>query len=108
MCAPLLPLAMLATAAVGAVGVGASIINGAKARKQQAAAAQQAEQQAAFTQAANERAVNQANQKSPNVAAIFGANRSAQGGGIGSTMLTGPGGVPAGSLNLDRHTLLGQ
>jgi hypothetical protein len=105
MCGPVLPILSLA---VAAIGTGASIAQGASAAKRQKAAASQAVTQAADTKAANERAINQANQKSPDLSAIFGMNKTAQGGGVGSTMLTGPGGVSTGTLSLGRNTLLGQ
>lgn len=106
MCDPItLGIASLATAVVG---TGASIIGASKARKQQQQAMMQAERQAAETKAQNERAINRANQKSPDLAAIFGFNKVGQGGGVGSTMLTGPSGVPAGTMSLGRNTLLGR
>lgn len=107
MCLPAaaLPIASLV---MGAIGTGASIIQGNKANKQQKAAAVQAEKTAADTKASNQRAINQANQKTPDLAAIFGMNKTAMGGGVGSTMLTGPGGVARGTLSLGKNTLLGQ
>lgn len=104
-CAPALPLALVAASAIGA---GASVYSARKAAKGQKKAMKQAEKDAADTKAANERAINQANQKTPDLASIFGMNKGLTGGGIGSTMLTGPGGVAAGSLSLGRNTLLGQ
>ena len=105
MCGPALPFAMLASSLIS-TGVG--IIQGNKAVSAQRAATAQAEKQAAETKAANERAINAANQKQPDIAAIIGANRASQGGGVGSTMLTGPGGVPTGTLSLGKNTLLGR
>lgn len=94
--------------AASAIGAGASIYSAKKNAKAQKVATQQAEKQAAETKATNQRAINRANQKTPDLAAIFGMNRQATGGGVGSTMLTGPGGVPAGTVALGRNTLLGQ
>lgn len=106
MCDPIsLGIAAIATSAVG-VGVGA--IEAGKQRAAQEAASRRAEKQAAEQKAANERAINEANQKQPDLAAIMAANRAATAGGIGSTMLTGPGGVKAGTLALGKTTLLGQ
>lgn len=106
MCNPaILAVATLASA-VG--GTALSAIQGAKASAAQRAAQKQAEKQAADTKAANERAFNAANAKKPDIFALMNNNRAAQGGGVGSTMLTGPGGVPAGTMSLGKNTLLGR
>lgn len=52
-----------------------------------------------------DQANNKANAKTPNIAALLAANQSP--GGVGSTMLTGPGGVDTSKLTLGRNTLLG-
>lgn len=97
------------TATIGAavIGAGASAIQGSKSRKQaqqvQASNERQAQQQA---QRAEEQ-FNRANQKQPGVAAMFDRNRRAAGGGVGSTFLTGIGGVPTGALPLGGGSLLG-
>ncbi len=62
---------------------------------------------AVATQKAAEEATNRANQKRPNVASILAAAQEAAKGGLGSTMLTGPAGVPNEKLLLGRNTLLG-
>ena len=98
----------IAALSVATVGTGASIIGGANAASAQKSAAAQAEQQASATQAANERAINQANQQGPNLQSILASNRSLATSGVGSTMLSGPGGVQNSSLSLGRNTLLGQ
>lgn len=55
----------------------------------------------------SDQAINRANQKTPDVAAIMsGAARDAKGGG-GGTMLTGPAGVDPSSLALSKSSLLG-
>ena len=55
----------------------------------------------------SDQAINRANQKTPDVAAIMsGASRDAKGGG-GGTMLTGPSGVDPSTLSLSKTTLLG-
>jgi hypothetical protein len=99
-------LVVAAGAAVANTGI--SAVQGAKAARREKKASAQAMQQAADTKAANERATNAANAKSPNLAAIFGKNMMAGSNGVGSTMLTGPGGVPTGTLSLGKNTLLGQ
>lgn len=105
MCDPV--SALIATAAATAASTGATMIQGAKANKRAKKADVQARKDAADTKAANERSINQANQKTPNLAALFGANKMAGGGGVGSTMLTGAQGVNSNSLSLGRSTLLG-
>lgn len=52
-----------------------------------------------------DQANNKANAKVPDIAALLAANQSP--GGVGSTMLTGPGGVDTSKLTLGRNTLLG-
>lgn len=58
-------------------------------------------QQAELADQAN----NKANAKTPDILALLAANKSP--GGVGSTMLTGPGGVDTSKLTLGRNTLLG-
>lgn len=43
--------------------------------------------------------------RAPNISALVGAN--SQTAGVGSTMLTGPGGIAAAGLSLGRNSLLG-
>lgn len=52
-----------------------------------------------------DQANNKANAKTPDILALLAANKSP--GGVGSTMLTGPGGVDTSKLTLGRNTLLG-
>ena len=52
-----------------------------------------------------DQANNKANVKTPDILALLAANKSP--GGVGSTMLTGPGGVDTSKLTLGRNTLLG-
>lgn len=52
-----------------------------------------------------DQANNKANAKTPNIAALLAGNQAP--GGVGSTMLTGPGGVDTSKLTLGRNTLLG-
>lgn len=70
-------------------------------RKNQQASLELARKQAEMADQAN----NKANAKTPNIAALLAANQSP--GGVGSTMLTGPGGVDTSKLTLGRNTLLG-
>jgi hypothetical protein len=55
----------------------------------------------------SEVAQNQANMKTPDIAAILSRAAESAKGGVGSTMLTGPGGVNPAGLNLGGKTLLG-
>jgi hypothetical protein len=52
-----------------------------------------------------DQANNKANAKTPNIAALLAGNQAP--GGVGSTMLTGAGGVDTSKLTLGRNTLLG-
>lgn len=52
-----------------------------------------------------DQANNKANAKTPDIAALLAGNKSP--GGVGTTMLTGPGGVDTSKLTLGRNTLLG-
>jgi multidrug efflux pump subunit AcrA (membrane-fusion protein) len=55
----------------------------------------------------SDEAINRANQKTPDVAAIMsGSSRDAKGGG-GGTMLTGPTGVDINTTSLSKTSLLG-
>ena len=75
-----------------------------KARKAQNAA--QAENLKAQEKLAADAQKAEANRtRTPNLGALASAN--AQPAGVGSTMLTGPGGIAAASLSLGRNSLLG-
>lgn len=52
-----------------------------------------------------DQAANKANRKGPNLAALMAGNAMTK--GVGSTMLTGPGGVAPNTLALGRSQLLG-
>lgn len=97
----------IATLAATATGVGVSALQGDAAARRQNAQIADAKRQAAETKAANDRAINAANQKSPDVGALYKANRLAGSGGIGSTMLTGAGGAPVAGSMLGQTSLLG-
>lgn len=109
MCGPAaLPIAIVAGAALAG---GASIYSANKAAKSQKkamrAAEQQALKQAAFEKAAGERALNAANRKRSDFSSMYRMNSAQNSAGIGSTMLTGPGGANPSASILGRATLLG-
>ncbi len=107
-------IAALAGAGAAVGGTAYSIINGQKQQAQQKkalamqnTAQQQAEANALSTERKSEIAQNDANKKTPNVAAILARAATIGNTGLSSTMLTGPGGVGTGSLNLGKTSLLG-
>jgi hypothetical protein len=109
MCGPLaLPIAVVAGSAIAA---GASIYSANKAASSQKKAMQQAQtqalKQAADDKAANERLINSANRKQSDFATMIQQNLGLGGSGVGSTMLTGPGGSTPEPTLLGRATLLG-
>lgn len=81
MCEPV-SASVLGAAMLGTIGLQA--YQGEQARKSQNQA-----------RAAADRQFNSANPKKPNMAAIAADNLQAAGAGLGSTMLTGPGGAGA-------------
>jgi hypothetical protein len=95
----------LATAAIA--GTASSMYTGAKQAKLQKRAGQQAARQAETQQRQMDREFNRANQKAPNIAAMMTRNRTAGGGGVGGTFLTGQGGAPVSGGMLGRTSLLG-
>jgi hypothetical protein len=106
--------AALIAAGVGAAGVGAGLYTGAKqAQGQQKALAlqktgqQQAVQSALSTERQGAIAQNAANMKAPDILSILQRAALASKAGVGSTMLTGPGGVQPSQLNLGKTSLLG-
>lgn len=107
-------IALIASAAAAAGGLGYGIYSGQKqagVQKKELAQQTQAQQQAEAGELSQERqnatAENAANQKTPDVSAILARAAQAGNQGLSSTMLTGPGGVNNGSLNLGKSTLLG-
>lgn len=96
------------SAIVGAtiIGAGSSAIQGSKARKQARSAQAQSEASAEKARQSSETAYNKANQKMPNVAALFANNKAAAGKGLGGTFLTGASGVAPTSLPLGGATTL--
>lgn len=97
----------VAAVAVGAAGtyVGYQGYQANKANQQQRAyqksALEMSRKQADLADQAN----NKANAKTPDIAALLAGNQNP--GGVGSTLLTGPGGVDTAKLALGRNTLLG-
>jgi len=102
MCAPALPLVIGASALLGAGTAAYTASKQAGAQKRASAAA---ESSAAREAQQAERQFNKANQKTPDLAAMLGANRQGAQGGVGSTFLTGVGGAAPGMLG--RTSLLG-
>lgn len=106
--------AAIVGAGAAAAGAATSAGLGIAANKQQqdALAQQKKAQGEAVTRASaqqklSEQAQARANQKAPDYASIMERAGSGAGSGAGSTMLTGPGGVSAGSMSLGRTSLLG-
>ncbi len=105
MCPPAIALG-IAAVATSALGVGASVIMGdAQLRNAKKAQAQQ-QRDAERAAAAQERAMNAANQKRPDIGAIY-AEAARRGGGPAGTLLTGPGGARPDPSALSRTSLLG-
>jgi hypothetical protein len=104
----------LGSLAIGATGAGIAAYNGVKsgdnqatALKSQTTATQTAEANALSTERKNATATNAANQQAPDISSILSQAANASKVGVGSTMLTGAGGVGNTSLNLGKSTLLG-
>ena len=98
---------MAITAAVTAVAAGASVYSAKKQAKAQKRGQRQAARQAEDARRQADREFNRANQKSPNVAALFKKNKASGGLGTSGTFLTGAGGAPTSGGMLGRTTLLG-
>lgn len=94
------------SAAIAAVGA-LTAYQSKQSMDQQKSAQKKAEQAAARQEQEAQREFRRQNKKQPDIAAMLAGNRDAAGGGVGSTMLTGPSGVDAGSLSLGKSTLLG-
>ena len=96
-------------AAVAAVAASAALQykTGQEANSLQKDAMKAAEKRSRDAATAADQAYNKANQKTPYIAGLTGANESAGKAGISSTMLTGPGGIDPSALLLGRTTLLG-
>lgn len=103
----------ITSAVVAAGSLGYSVYNGQQqegaqqtALKKQNTAQQTATAAALSTERKGEIAQGAANQQTPDVSSIL-ARAATTGKGLGSTMLTGPGGVDTSGLNLGKSTLLG-
>ncbi len=104
----------IASLALAGTGTAISAVDGAKANsnqqtalKNQTTATQTAEASALSTERKNATATNAANQQAPDISSILSQAANASKVGVGSTMLTGAGGVNNSSLNLGKSTLLG-
>lgn len=95
----------LAAALVGTAG--AQMYSSNKAAKTQKRAMEQSAAQAEQARIQADREFNRANQKTPNVAALYRRNKAAGGAGVSGTFLTGAGGAPVSAGMLGRTTLLG-
>jgi hypothetical protein len=100
--------------AVGSVLVGGSVIQGQKQLKLQKQALEDqknaqadAVARAAKAQRDSQTAVNAANQKTPDIGGLLTSEQAAASQGVGSTLLTGPGGIDSKSLKLSKTSLLG-
>lgn len=78
-----------------------------KSLQMQKTSQDQATAAALSTQRKSELAQNAANQKTPDIAGILARAATAAKGGVGSTLLTGSGGVDTSTLNLGKASLLG-
>lgn len=97
-----------ATIGAAVIGGGMSAVQGSKARKQARRAQAANEASAERARQDSERAYNKANQKMPNIGALFAGNQALANKGLGGTFLTGAGGVSPTSLPLGgASTLLG-
>jgi len=103
MCDPV-TIALIGTAISG-LGVANSYMQGQKAQKQQKQASQQAQANADKTFKQQDQAMNRANQKAPNIAALMSANQKDS--TLGNTNLSGIGGVKPSELQLGKNSLLG-
>jgi uncharacterized protein HemX len=104
----------IASAVTGAAGLGYGIYNGQqqagnqqKALTQQGQAQQAAKAATLSTERKNEVSTNAENQKTPDLAAILQSAMNASKGGVGGTLLTGPGGASGSGMSLGKSTLLG-
>jgi type II secretory pathway pseudopilin PulG len=98
---------MAISATVAAVAGATSVYSANKQAKAQKSAQRQAAKQAEDARRQADREFNRANQKSPNVAALFKKNKAAGGRGPSGTFLTGAGGAPTTPGMIGRTTLLG-
>jgi hypothetical protein len=92
-----------AMVAVAAVTAGSAYVNHQDQKEAQAQNTANAKKTATQADEAN----NKANQKRANSSALLSSNQMAAKGGQSGTMLTGPTGVAASSLQLGKTTLLG-
>ncbi len=93
--------------ALAAAGTAYSVYSGERAAGAQSDAQNQAKDAAQKQATQADQALNRANQKSPDTAAILSGAQQAGKAGQSGTMLTGPSGVDSSSLTLGKNTLLG-
>lgn len=94
-------------AAVTALVGGLNFLQGRSAARQQERAMRQSQEAAAAEATQQRTAFNRANRRKPNIEAYMARAAMAARGGVGSTMLTGPGGVATSALPLGRAATLG-
>jgi hypothetical protein len=95
----------LAGAAIA--GTAYTIYSGERMAGAQRDANQKAEAAARLAASQQEQAMNKANAKIPDIAAILQGNLTSGSAGSGSTLLTGPGGIDKNKLLLGKTDLLG-
>ena len=99
---------MAITATVAAVaGTSYAVYSGERAHREGQDAMNQAKINQAKTESLADQAMNKANPKRPNTGAALSSLQQAAAGGPSGTMLTGPSGVDASTLQLGKSTLLG-
>lgn len=98
---------IVAAIATVAVSAGVSYVNGQKQQDAQRDAQAQAQRNADKAARDADIANNKANAKRPDISSLADQNAMAAKGGVGGTMLTGPGGIDTDSLKLGKNTLLG-
>lgn len=98
---------MTVAAAAAVAGTGYAIYSGEKARSAQSDAMATAKTNQLNTEALADQAMNKANPNKPNTMSALSSVQQAGKAGPSGTMLTGPSGVDASTLQLGRSTLLG-
>lgn len=94
-------------AASAILGAGTSIYQGEQQKKQAKKSRRQNAARAEEEATRQDREYNRLNKRNPNVGQALANNTNAAKSGVGSTMLTGPGGIGSNALNLSNNTLLG-
>ena len=89
------------------IGAGASVYQAERAASSQRRAQEQAQRNMERAERQQEEARNRANQRRPDTRSLLADARAGGQAGLGSTFLTGPGGVDPDTLLLNRTSLLG-